>query len=291
MTTAEASAGIGGERRGLRANPYFLLILPLLALLLSLYAWPMLQVFWISVSDPAFGLENYEKLFTSRGILKMLHTTFEVCLITTGLAMFFGYIVAYAMVHVSDRHRTLMLLFILVPFWVSVLARAFSWLMLLHDNGIVNDALRAWGITDEPVHLVRNQIGVYIGMVHYMIPYAVLPLYAAMRTIDPRVVSAARGLGAGPFESFWRVYLPLSLPGLIGAGVLVFILTLGFFVTPAILGGGKTMMIAEYVSVQILQTVRWGIGSMLAVTLLLIVLALLAVMSRIVDLRSMFGAK
>jgi putative spermidine/putrescine transport system permease protein len=112
-----------------------------------------------------------------------------------------------------------------------------------------------------------------------------------MRAIDPRVVTAARGLGAGPFEAFWRVFLPLSLPGVIGAGVLVFILTLGFFVTPAILGGGKTLMVAEYVSVQILQTIRWGVGSMLAVTLLLIVLGLLAVMSRVVDLRALFGAK
>lgn len=285
------SASIGGERSRLRVNPYLMLILPLLALLAFLYVWPMVQVFWISISDPEVGLQNYAKLIDNRGIHKMLLTTFKICFITTALALFFGYIVSYAMVHVSDRHRTWMLLFILVPFWVSVLARAFSWLMLLHDNGIVNDLLRAWGLTEEPVHLVRNQVGVFIGMVHYMIPYAVLPLYASMRAIDQRCVTAARGLGAGPFEAFWRVFLPLSLPGLIGAGVLVFILTLGFFVTPAILGGGKTMMIAEYVSVQILQTIRWGIGAMLAVTLLLIVLALLAVMSRIVDLRSLFGAK
>jgi putative spermidine/putrescine transport system permease protein len=288
---AVADASIGGDRTRLRINPYLVLVAPLLVLLLFLYVWPMAQVFWISISDPEFGLQNYEKLLSNRGILKMLHTTFEVCAITTALAMFFGYIVAYAMVHVSDRHRTWMLLFILVPFWVSVLARAFSWLMLLHDNGMVNDLLRAWGITEEPVQLVRNQLGVYIGMVHYMIPYAILPLYAGMRAIDQRCISAARGLGAGPFEAFWRVFLPLSLPGLIGAGVLVFILTLGFFVTPAILGGGKTIMVAEYISVQILQTIRWGIGSMLAVTLLFIVLTLLAVMSRVVDLRSMFGAK
>jgi putative spermidine/putrescine transport system permease protein len=130
-----------------------------------------------------------------------------------------------------------------------------------------------------------------IGMTHYMIPYAVLPLYAAMRGIDGRLVQAARGLGAGPLESFLRVYLPLSLPGIAGAGVLVFILTLGFFVTPSILGGGKTVMIADYVSIQILQTVRWGVGSMLAVVLLLMVFLLLAIMSRVIDLRAMFGAK
>jgi putative spermidine/putrescine transport system permease protein len=124
-----------------------------------------------------------------------------------------------------------------------------------------------------------------------MVPYAVLPLYAAMRAIDPRTVAAARGLGAGPLGAFWRVFLPLSLPGIVSAGTLVFILTLGFFVTPAILGGGKTLMIAEYVSVQILQTVRWGVGSMLAVVLVAIVFLLLWVMSRFVDLRALYGAK
>jgi putative spermidine/putrescine transport system permease protein len=195
------------------------------------------------------------------------------------------------MAHVSDRHRNWILIFVLVPFWVSVLARAFSWVVLLHDNGVVNRALLDAGVIDEPVHLVRNQLGVMIGMTHYMIPYAVLPLYAAMRGIDGRLVQAARGLGAGPIESFLRVYLPLSLPGIAGAGVLVFILTLGFFVTPSILGGGKTVMIAEYVSIQILQTVRWGVGSMLAVVLLLMVFLLLAIMSRVIDLRAMFGAK
>jgi putative spermidine/putrescine transport system permease protein len=162
---------------------------------------------------------------------------------------------------------------------------------LLGDTGIVNDLLIGAGVTTEPVAMMRNQLGVLIGMVHYMVPYAVLPLYAAMKGIDPRVVSAARGLGAGPFEAFWRVFLPLSLPGIIAAGVLVFILTLGFFVTPAILGGGKTIMVAEYVSAQILTTARWGIGSMCAMVLLLLVFLLLGIMSRFVDLRSLFGAK
>jgi putative spermidine/putrescine transport system permease protein len=274
-----------------RIDPYWLLALPLVLFLLVLYAYPIGQVLWISFSDPSPGLQNYERLFTNRGIQRMLMNTFRICIGTTALSLAFGYLIAYAMAHVSDRHRNWILIFVLVPFWVSVLARAFSWVVLLHDNGIVNRALLDAGIVDEPVHLVRNQLGVMIGMTHYMIPSAVLPLYAAMRGIDGRLVQAARGLGAGPLESFLRVYLPLSLPGIAGAGVLVFILTLGFFVTPSILGGGKTVMIAEYVSIQILQTVRWGVGSMLAVVLLLMVFLLLAIMSRVIDLRAMFGAK
>ncbi len=274
-----------------RINPYWALALPLVLFLLVLYIYPIGQVLWISFSDPSPGLQNYERLFNNAGIQRMLANTIKICIGTTALSLVFGYLIAYAMVHVTERHRMWILMFVLVPFWVSVLARAFSWVVLLHDNGILNRALLDAGIIGEPVHLVRNQIGVMIGMTHYMIPYAVLPLYAAMRGIDLRLVQAARGLGAGPVESFLRVYLPLSLPGIAGAGVLVFILTLGFFVTPSILGGGKTVMIAEYVSIQILQTVRWGIGSMLAVVLLLLVFLLLGVMSRVIDLRAMFGAK
>jgi putative spermidine/putrescine transport system permease protein len=128
-------------------------------------------------------------------------------------------------------------------------------------------------------------------MVHYMVPYAVLPLFANMRGIDKQLVTAARGLGAGSFESFWHVFFPLSLPGIIGAGVLVFILTLGFFVTPAILGGGKTVMIAEYVSVEILWVAHWGVGAMLAVVLLTAIALLLFMMARFLDVREMFGAR
>lgn len=284
----------GSDPRGKtpsRANPYWVLVLPLVLFLLVLYLYPIGQVLWISFSDPEVGFQNYERLVTNRGILRMLGNTFRICFITTGISLVLGYLIAYAMAHVTERHRIWILMFVLVPFWVSVLARAFSWVVLLHDNGIINRALMDWGVISEPIHLVRNELGVLIGMVHYMIPYAVLPLYANLRGIDPRLVSAARGLGAGPFESFWRVYLPLSLPGIAGAGLLVFILTLGFFVTPSILGGGKTLMIAEYVSVQILQTVRWGVGSMLAMVLLVLVFLVFAVMSRIIDLRTMFGAK
>jgi putative spermidine/putrescine transport system permease protein len=279
------------ETPRLAVSPYFLLLVPLLVMLLALYAYPLANVLWVSFSDPTVGFGNYEKLVTVPGIRRMLWTTFKICCITTAFAMLFGYVVAYALIHVGDRQRAWMMLFVLVPFWVSVLARAFSWVTLLGDTGIVNSALENWNIISEPVPMMRNQLGVLIGMVHYMVPYAVLPLYAAMKGIDPRVVSAARGLGAGPFEAFWRVFLPLSMPGIVAAGVLVFILTLGFFVTPALLGGGKTIMIAEYVSAQILNIGRWGVGAMCATVLLVLVFLVLGIMSRFVDLRALFGAK
>jgi putative spermidine/putrescine transport system permease protein len=128
-------------------------------------------------------------------------------------------------------------------------------------------------------------------MVHYMVPYAALPLYANMKGIDPRLVPAARGLGAGPVEAFVKVYLPMCVPGLLSAAILVFVFSLGFYVTPALLGGGKTIMIAEYIAVQITDTLNWGVATMLETSLLLTVFAMLAVMAFFVDLRKVFGVK
>jgi putative spermidine/putrescine transport system permease protein len=214
----------------------------------------------------------------------------RICVTTTVLALAIGYLIAYAALHVRQRHAAAMLFVVLLCFWLSVLIRAFAWLMLLQSRGVVNTALMAWGVIDAPLPLVRNELGVVIGMVHYMVPYATLPLYANMQGIDPRLADASRSLGAGPLTTFLRIFLPLSLPGIAAAGVLVFIFSLGFFVTPALLGGGRVVMIAEYVSVQILQTVRWGVGTMMASVLLLTVVLLLLAVSRVVDLRRLFGA-
>jgi len=170
-----------------------------------------------------------------------------------------------------------------------VLVRAFAWVTLLRRQGLINEALMGAGLIDEPLRLIWNEFGIAVGMVHYMIPYAVLPLYASMRDIDPRLVPAARGLGASRFEAFRRVFLPLTRPGIIAATVLVFIFSLGFYVTPAILGGGRTLMIAEYIKLQILDLIRWGLGTMMASTLLAAIVLLLWVMSRIVDIRRVFG--
>jgi putative spermidine/putrescine transport system permease protein len=161
---------------------------------------------------------------------------------------------------------------LMFPLWTSVLVRAFAWVALLQNNGVINSALLGVGVTDHPLAMIRNELGVVIGMVHVMIPYATLPIYSAMRAVDPRLSQAARSLGAPPWSTFWRVFLPLTLPG-VGAGmILVFITSIGFYVTPIVLGGGKVVMIAEYISVQITETLRWGLGSMLATVLLAVVL-------------------
>ncbi|MBV8166764.1 MAG: ABC transporter permease [Alphaproteobacteria bacterium] len=261
-----------------------------LAALALLYLYPLATVLWLSVTVPTPGVGNFAALASSAAVQRIVLTTLRVCLTTTVLALAIGYLIAYAALHVRPRHAAAMLFVVLLCFWLSVLIRAFAWLMLLQSRGVVNATLMAWGVIDAPLALVRNELGVVIGMVHYMVPYAVLPLYANMKGIDGRLVPAARGLGANRWQAFWRVYLPQSAPGLAAAGILVFIFSLGFYVTPALLGGGKTVMIAEYVSVQILDALNWGVGSMLAATLLATVVLLLATVSRVTNLGRLFGA-
>jgi putative spermidine/putrescine transport system permease protein len=273
-----------------RQGVAWLLIAPALLLLVVFYLAPLSQVLWISVAEPKPGLGNYALLMDNAGVKRVLWTTFRIGLITTLISVALAYVVAYAILHAAPRQRQLALLFVLLPFWISVLVRAFAWAALLRSGGVVNTLLRALGLIDRPLELIYNEIGVVIGMVHYMAPMAVLTLYVNMQGIDRRLVAAARGLGASRREAFLRVFLPLSLPGIVAAGILVFIFSLGFYITPAILGGGKTLMVAEYISVMITETLNWGTGTMMASTLMIAVLALLAILSRFVDLRRLFGA-
>ena len=273
----------------MRLAGWWLLILPALILVLAFYVAPIAQVLAISVTEPEPGLGNYERILTSEGVQRVMLTTLRICLITTALALLLGYAIAYAITLASPRARAWWMLAVLVPLWISVLVRAFAWVTLLRRQGLVNNSLMQAGVITEPLPLVWNEFGILVGMVHYMVPFAVLPMLAAMREIDPRLLAAARGLGASRAQVFRQVFLPLSMPGVIAAGVLVFIFSLGFYITPAILGGGKTLMVAEWISLQILDLIRWGLGTMMATVLVLTIIVTLLVFSRIVDLRRMFG--
>ncbi|MET4170258.1 putative spermidine/putrescine transport system permease protein [Bradyrhizobium sp. LA6.1] len=284
LTPSPSRPGFGVTAR------YWLLILPALALMIVCYIYPISKVLWLSVTEPQPGLDNYAMLATSASIQRMLATTARISVISTLITLVLAYIVSYALVHASERVRRWMFLGVLVPLWISVLVRAFAWFVLLRREGLINNILISSGLVDAPLSLIWNETGVLIGMVHYMLPFGILPIYANMRDIDQRCVAAARGLGASRAVAFRQVFLPLSMPGVVGASILVFIFSLGFFVTPAILGGGKTLMIAEYIKVQILEIVRWGVGSMLAGTLLIIIGGLLVALARVVDLRKLFGS-
>jgi putative spermidine/putrescine transport system permease protein len=276
---------------GRQAFGYRLMAAPLVLLVAALYSWPLLKILWLSVTDPEPGLGNYAQLLESEGLARLIWTTVRICAITTVASVLAGYLLAYVMVHSRARQRHWMLTLVVMSFWISVLVRAFAWLTILGRNGLVNDLLLAAGLVDEPLPLVRNELGVLIGMIHYMTPYATLPLLASMQGIDARLASASRSLGAGPLITFRRIFLPLTVPGLVAASLLVFVISLGFYVTPAILGGGKVLMVAEYVSVEVLVTLRWGTAAMLATLLVGIVFVLLFVMSRFMKASAAFGAR
>lgn len=275
--------------RGGAAIYWMLALLPL-AVLSVFYLYPLFQVLKISFMEPEPGLGNYARLLGSSAVWRVVGTTAWICTITSALTLLLGYLLAYCILHVSGRWQTWMMFAVLLSFWISILIRAFAWITLLQTRGLVNGILISLGVVDQPIPFIRNELGVVIGMVHYMVPYAVLPLLANMRTIDPRLVPAARGLGASPAQAFLRVYLPLSLPGLIGAGILVFIFSIGFYVTPALLGGGRVTMVAEYMAVQVKETLDWGLGTALASSMLAVVFLMLALLARVVKFRKLFGA-
>ena len=268
---------------------YWLFLAPVLLAMLVFFLLPLLQVFWISFSDPEISTDNYTRLVESHAIQKVVLTTLRICLTTTLLSVVIGYVIAFTVTLAPPRTRSLLMFAILVPFWMSVLVRAFAWVTLLRNEGIINSFLMSFGIIDSPLAMSNNEFGVIIGMTHYMTPYAVLPLLASMDGINPALVAAARGLGAGATQSFRQVFLPLTKPGVFAATILVFIMALGFFVTPIILGGGRTVMIAEYITVQMQQTLRWGLAGALATVLLAVVLLLIGLLSRSMDMRKMLG--
>ena len=174
------------------------------------------------------------------------------------------------------------MLAVLVPFWTSGLVRTFSWLIILQRNGIVNKSLIWFGIIERPIALVYNMTGVIIGMVHIMVPFLILPLYASMKAIDGNLMRAAANLGSSPVHAFFRVFLPLSMPGLVAGTIMVFVMCLGFYITPSILGGGKIKMIAQRIQESIPLYPTWGPAAALAVLLLLMTAVCLFVSMKLV---------
>jgi len=264
-----------------REAGWYALLLPAFLLLSVFYVTPIVQVLAISFLEPSPGFSNYERIGTNLSVQRVI--------ITTLLALLLGYSLSYTITLASERARRWWLLCVLVPLWISVLVRAFAWVTLLRRQGLINQTLQGAGVISERLELVWNEFGIIVGMVHYMVPYAVLPMLASMREIEPRLLAAARGMGASRGQVFARVFLPLSMPGVVAAGVLVFIFSLGFYITPAILGGGKTLMVAEWISLQILDLIRWGLGTMMATLLVVTILVTLAVFSRVVNMRRLFG--
>lgn len=255
------------ERRGL-----FLLTSPALLFVLMLLVLPTGWLFWLSLIDANGHLttEHYVRIWAEGAYVDIFITTFQISLLVTAICAVVGYPLAYCLTLAPERWANVMLLGVLIPFWTSVLVRTYAWVILLQRRGLINSVLIDLGVINTPVPLVYNVTGTVIGMVHVMLPFLILPLYASMRAIDNVYVRAAANLGASPTRAFWQIYFPLSMPGFVAGLVLTFILCLGFYITPAILGGGKVQMIAQRIEASVSLFPTWGAASALGVVLLVL---------------------
>jgi ABC-type spermidine/putrescine transport system permease subunit I len=280
-----------GRRRGPALDRWALLALPAIVFLVVFFLAPLVTMSLRSVTDPpGAGLSNYAKFFDQAANLRVLGNTFWIGLLSTVACVVIGYPYAYLMTIVPGRVAGLLLIAILLPFWSSLLVRTFAWQVILRDTGIINSLLIDLGIVSKPVPLIRTTLGVILGMSHILLPFMVLPIYAVMRRIDPEFGRAAANLGASPSRAFVRVFMPLTLPGVLAGALLVFVLALGFYITPALLGGLKDQMISQLIVEEVQQALDWGSASAMAVVLMAITFVILFVASRLVRLRDVFGS-
>lgn len=273
-----------------RHGPY-VLILPGFMLLAGLFVLPVGQLLATSFGDPAGALVHYERILTQPVYLRVILRTLTLSAATAALCLILGYPLAYQLNRSKGVVRGLILLCILIPFWTNLLVRSYGWIVLLNPQGVINGALREAGLVESGLPLVYNTTGVLIGMTQIMLPYMVLPLAAVMSRIDPRVMDAARSLGASPRAAFLKVYVPLTLTGALGGVLLVFMISLGFFVVPAMLGGQRDILLAQLIEFNVNQTLNWPFAGALSAVLLVSTLVLYAFGDRFLGLRRLWGAE
>ncbi|HLR02314.1 MAG TPA: ABC transporter permease [Virgibacillus sp.] len=258
--------------RVMRRNSMKFLVLPSLLLLLIFFVYPIITILVKSVTDPEFGFQNYIKFFSQSAYIGALLNTFKIAFLVTAITVILAYPVAYVMTIAPPKIKGLMMLLVLLPFWTALLVRTFSWMVLLQDNGIVNKLLMWLGIVDDPLTLINSLTGVVIGMVYIMLPFMILPMHTTMNSIDRNLLQAAGNLGAAPWKAFLRVFLPLSLPGVGTGAIIVFVMTLGYYIIPALLGGTNEIMLGEFIADQIQSHLNWGIGTTAGAVLVVITL-------------------
>ena len=245
-----------------------LLILPALLFQIAFFFVPLYYVAKQSLFDPGFTTEHYREVFTNPLYRKVLFQTLRLAVMVTTISVLLGYPVAYFIARARPLVAGIALLGVLVPLWTSLLARTYSFQVLYGREGFANDILMRLGLIDEPLPLMFNTFTAVSGMTHALLPFVILPCVAVMRGIDPSLANAAKSLGASPWKAFRHVYFPLTKPGLVTSVILTFILALGFFVTPVILGGVSEFTIAGLIQLQMQKTLNWGLGGALSITLL-----------------------
>ncbi|SAL34178.1 binding-protein-dependent transport system inner membrane protein [Caballeronia sordidicola] len=263
---------------------------PIVILLLVMLVYPVGQLLLLSVHNgTGFTLVEYKRLFASSVYVDVLLITLKVSLWTTFFSVLTGYPIAYLISSLTRERKNRLLFWVLLSFWTSFLVRTFAWVVLLGRNGVINQVLMGLGIIDRPLNLLYNFSAVIVGMVHALMPLAVLTMLSVMENIDRRLPSAAATLGARPGTVFWKVYFPLSLPGVAAGALMVFVTAIGFFITPTLLGGRHQTMITQLIIDQVMQALNWGFAGAISVLLLAVVLIVFLIYDRLVGLSTMAG--
>lgn len=252
------------------------LVVPAAVLVGIFFILPLVRLAGVSVGFPDAGLKAYRELVTISGYLGTLGITLKVSAIVTLLCIVLAYPVAFLMSRSSPRVQALVAMLVLLPFWTSLLVRNYALIYILQRNGVVNRLLMDMGLIDAPLALMFNQFGVIVGMTNALLPFMVFPIYVSLQAQDKALVPAALSLGASPAVTFFTVTLPLSIPGIAAGAAVTFATALGFYVTPALLGGGKIQLSATYIAKEINEFLNWPAAAAASMVLLAVVVALLA---------------
>jgi ABC-type spermidine/putrescine transport system permease subunit I len=274
-------------------NRTYLLMLPAFAMLAVVFlvplGWFFIQTLFVD-NDPALFWPQVVATVTSRVMLQAIVTTNWISLLVTISVLLMGYPIAYYLANRQGLRFSLVIFCVVVPYFTSIIVRTYSWMVLLGRTGLINQALQGLGLIDAPLPLLYNKIGIVIGMTYVLLPYMVLTLFAAMKSIDSSLLRAARGMGASGLMTFWRIYLPLSMHGVISGALIVFILAIGFFITPALMGGPSDVMVAMLIERSVEITLDWSAAAVMSLFLLMVTLVLYTIYYRVTDVRRLMGA-
>jgi ABC-type spermidine/putrescine transport system permease subunit I len=273
--------------RALPAMMPLLLAAPLLLFMLVFYALPVVSMLLRSLGESGWTLEHYAALPSDTVFLKTFWNTLYTALIVTLGTLLLGYPVALALVRSRRVTAALILVVILLPFWTSVLVRSYAWMVLMGRHGLINEALATAGLIERPWRILNTPLATQIAMIHILLPYMILPIANALRQIDPSLARAASGLGAPPWHAFRQVTLPLSMPGVAAGVLLVFVLSLGFYITPAMVGGPREITLSMLIAQQVDQ-LNWSYAACLSAVLLATALVIIGVFHRLPGIGNAF---
>jgi mannopine transport system permease protein len=272
------------DPRGFSPSASLALAAPAVLCLLAFFVMPLSTLVQESFTSPQLGLQNYAKALGSELYRTILFRTVRLATIVTSFALLLGYPVALTMSRVSGRMASVLAICVLIPLWTAVLVRSYAWIVLLQRKGLVNEALMGMGIINEPLRMLYTEGAVIMATTHVLLPFMILSIFSVLRTIPKDLALAASNLGASRFSTFRHITLPLSLPGVYSGVLMVFILALGFYITPALLGGPETLLMATLIGQQTTEILDWGLAGALSVTLLLLTLLLVALFGKVLRL-------